>query len=108
MVSDIIYVGSKNPVKINAALNTLSDTLEHDFEAQGLKDQLQSIPDVEKEAVEAQIAQLEEAAGAARKAELKSLAWKQLWGKPAVFAAIVMVVFLALFKDEKKDLKESA
>ena len=36
MVSDTIYVGSLNPVKINAALNTLSDTLEHDFDAQGM------------------------------------------------------------------------
>ena len=36
MVSDTIFVGSLNPVKINAALNTLSDTLEHDFDAQGM------------------------------------------------------------------------
>ncbi len=36
MISDTIYVGSKNPVKINAALNTLSDALEHDFDAEGL------------------------------------------------------------------------
>ena len=36
MVSDTIYVGSINPVKVNAALNTLSDTLEHDFDAQGV------------------------------------------------------------------------
>ena len=91
-----------------AAVTYAAEVSAKNLEAQGLKDQLQSIPDVEKEAVEAQIAQLEEAAGAARKAELKSLEWKQLWGKPAVFAAIVMVVFLALFKDEKKDLKESA
>ena len=37
MVLDTIYVGSKNPVKVNAALNTLSDTLEHDFDAEGIK-----------------------------------------------------------------------
>ena len=36
MIPDTIYVGSKNPVKINAALNTLSDTLEHDFDAEGI------------------------------------------------------------------------
>lgn len=36
MVSDTIYVGSINPVKVNAALNTLSDTLEHDFDAEGI------------------------------------------------------------------------
>jgi inosine/xanthosine triphosphatase len=36
MLSDTIFVGSKNPVKVNAALNTLSDTLEHDFDAQGI------------------------------------------------------------------------
>ncbi len=77
-------------------------------EAQGLKDQLPDTPESEKEAVKEQIAQLEEEAGAARKSELKSLEWKPLWGKPALFAAIVMVVFLALFKEQKKDSKQSA
>ncbi|OJF69809.1 inosine/xanthosine triphosphatase [Alteromonas sp. V450] len=37
MLSDTIFVGSTNPVKVNAAQNALSDTLEHDFDAQGIE-----------------------------------------------------------------------
>jgi hypothetical protein len=76
-------------------------------EAQGLKDQLPTIAEGEKEALQNQIAILEEEAKAARKSELKSLEWKPLWGKPAVFAAIVMVVFLALFKEQKSNSQTS-
>jgi nucleoside transporter len=76
-------------------------------EAQGLKDQLPTIAEGEKEALQNQITILEEEAKAARKSELKSLEWKPLWGKPAVFAAIVMVVFLALFKEQKSNSQTS-
>jgi len=31
--------------------------------------------------------------------ELKAIEWKPLWGKPAIFAAFILVVFLLLFKD---------
>lgn len=31
-----LYVGSQNPVKVNAALNTLCDTLEQDFSAEAM------------------------------------------------------------------------
>ena len=47
-------------------------------EAQGLKDQLPTIAEGEKEALQNQIAILEEEAQAARKSELKSLEWKPL------------------------------
>ncbi|MBE0543964.1 MAG: MFS transporter [Verrucomicrobia bacterium] len=33
-----------------------------------------------------------------RKAELQSIEWKQLWGKPAIFAGVVLMLFLALFR----------
>lgn len=36
-----------------------------------------------------------------RRQELKALEWKQLWGKPAIFAAGVLVLFLLLFKNRK-------
>jgi len=36
---------------------------------------------------------------AMRKAELQSIEWKPLWGKPAAFAAIVLVLFVALFRN---------
>ena len=33
-----------------------------------------------------------------RKAELKAIEWKPLWGKPAIFAAAILLIFLLLFK----------
>ncbi|MCA9089828.1 MAG: MFS transporter [Planctomycetaceae bacterium] len=37
---------------------------------------------------------------AARKAELQAIEWKPLWLKPAIFAAVVMVLFGLLFRDK--------
>jgi nucleoside transporter len=31
-------------------------------------------------------------------AKLKSIDWKSLWGKPAIFAAVVLLIFVALFR----------
>jgi nucleoside transporter len=33
-----------------------------------------------------------------QKAELKAIEWKPLWGKPAIFAAAILLIFLVLFK----------
>lgn len=49
---------------------------------------------------EARVAQLTADKSAARKAELKAIEWQPLWGKPAAFAAIVMLLFAALFNDK--------
>jgi hypothetical protein len=35
---------------------------------------------------------------ALRKAELKSIEWKPLWGKPAIFAGAILLLFVALFR----------
>ncbi|MBL6764313.1 MAG: MFS transporter [Verrucomicrobiae bacterium] len=35
----------------------------------------------------------------ARKSELKAIEWKQLWGKPAIFAGIVMLIFVGMFRN---------
>src|SRR5215475_14458624 len=37
---------------------------------------------------------------ALRKAELKSIEWKPLWGKPAIFAAAILALFVLLFKNK--------
>jgi len=52
-----------------------------------------------KPALEAPLKKVNEEKAAARKAELKAVEWKQLWGKPAIFAGIIMLVFLALFRN---------
>jgi len=37
---------------------------------------------------------------ALRKAELKSIEWKPLWAKPAIFAAAILALFVLLFKNK--------
>jgi hypothetical protein len=37
---------------------------------------------------------------ALRKAELKSIDWKPLWAKPAIFAAAILALFVLLFKNK--------
>lgn len=39
---------------------------------------------------------------AIRKQELKAIEWKPLWGKPAFFAGAVMLIFIALFRDNRR------
>jgi hypothetical protein len=38
-----------------------------------------------------------------RQQELSAIEWKPLWGKPAMFAGAVMLVFLATFRYKKKE-----
>jgi len=40
-----------------------------------------------------------------RQDELAALEWKALWSKPAIFAAVVMVIFVFLFRDNRKQEK---
>ncbi|MBC8096358.1 MAG: MFS transporter [Akkermansiaceae bacterium] len=48
--------------------------------------------------LEAQLKKVNDEKAAARKAELKAIDWKPLWGKPAIFAAAVMLLFVAFFR----------
>jgi nucleoside transporter len=43
---------------------------------------------------------------ALRKAELRSIEWKPLWGAPAAFAGIILLLFLALFRPQKRSPME--
>ena len=52
-----------------------------------------------EEETTAEIAVLTAQAVDARKSELKAIEWKPLWGKPAAFAAVVMILFFFLFKE---------
>jgi hypothetical protein len=36
------------------------------------------------------------------KAELQAIEWKPLWGKPAMFAGAILVLFIALFRQPKR------
>jgi nucleoside transporter len=39
----------------------------------------------------------------ARRAELQAIEWKPLWGKPALFAAAILLLFLFLFKQRARN-----
>jgi nucleoside transporter len=51
-------------------------------------------------APQAQIARLEAEKAGLRQAELKAIEWQPLWGKPALFAALILVIFVLLFKNK--------
>ena len=55
----------------------------------------------DKPALQEQINKLATDQGEARKSELKAIEWKPLWGKPAIFAAGVLILFVALFRNPK-------
>jgi hypothetical protein len=38
-----------------------------------------------------------------RKAELQAIEWKPLWAKPAIFAGVILVAFIALFRAPRKE-----
>lgn len=68
-------------------------------EAGKLSEALAKADAAAKPALEASLKKVNEEKAAARKAELKAIEWKPLWGKPAIFAGIIMLVFLALFRN---------
>ena len=74
-------------VELNAEITELTESAES-AESDGVVD----------DDVAARIQALTDQAVEARRSELKAIEWKPLWGKPAVFALVVMVIFLALFK----------
>lgn len=49
-------------------------------------------------ALEADLKTVSAEMAAARKAELKAIAWKPLWGAPAVFAGVILLLFVSLFR----------
>jgi nucleoside transporter len=47
-----------------------------------------------------QLAKLEAEKAELRQAELQAIEWQPLWGKPAIFAGLILVVFILLFKNK--------
>ncbi|MED5286086.1 MAG: hypothetical protein VYC71_08885, partial [Planctomycetota bacterium] len=54
----------------------------------------------EKAAKEAELESAEAEKKSLRHEELASIDWRTLWGIPAAFAALIMVAFAVLFKNE--------
>ena len=61
-----------------------------------------SVPMAERPTAEDKIKQLEQETAALRKAELQAIEWKPLWGKPAIFAGAILVMFIAFFRPPAK------
>lgn len=57
-------------------------------------------------ASEEEISRLTEEQTALRLDELRAIEWKPLWGKPAIFAGIVLLLFIILFKGPKRSALE--
>ena len=47
-------------------------------------------------------APLQKQVGSRRISDLRSLEWMPIWGKPAIFAAVIMVLFILLFRENGK------
>ena len=74
-----------------------------------IETRLESSPDQEKGKIKEELSQAiktirdgsnAEQQAALRKAELKSIEWKPLWAKPAIFAAAILALFVLLFKNK--------
>ncbi|MBC8243336.1 MAG: MFS transporter [Verrucomicrobia bacterium] len=48
---------------------------------------------------QAKQAPVQKQVGSRRISDLRSLGWMSIWGKPALFAAVIMVLFVLLFRD---------
>jgi len=67
-----------------------------------------SATDAEKDSIKARVVELEAEKKALRKAELKAIEWKPLWGKPAIFAGAILLLFLVLFRQPPRTPESSS
>lgn len=63
-----------------------------------LREEIRKVAEADKPALAASLKTVSEEMAAARKAELKAIAWKPLWGAPAIFAGVILLLFVALFR----------
>lgn len=66
-----------------------------------LQTQLETAPADAKPALELQIKALGVQKVSVRRAELQAVEWKPLWAKPAIFAGIILLLFVAFFRDNR-------
>lgn len=91
-------LGDEVATQIQSDWAQLSDIMIRSSE---LQEQLAANPANAAE-LETEIATLASQRAELRKSELRSIDWKPLWGKPAVFAFTVLVLFIIFFKQPKK------
>jgi len=71
-------------------------------EIAALQEQIDKADSAAKPALLASVSKLTEEQAALRKSELKAIEWKALWGKPALFAAAILIGFVLIFRDKAK------
>ena len=69
-------------------------------EIEQLKSLLAAANPADQAAMETRMQQLETEKTELRRAELKAIEWKPLWGKPALFAAAILILFVLLFRNK--------
>ena len=72
-------------------------------EVEDLQQQLASVSADEKTALDEQISQLKKEKSAKRKEYLRNIDWKPLWGIPAIFAGMIMLLFAVLFREDSAE-----
>lgn len=86
-VADRVLTQHTTPVSIEKAQQMVARNAD--------LEQAKSRPDAPPEMIK----QLEEEKNALRHDELKAIEWSPLWGKPAVFAAAILLLFILIFKN---------
>lgn len=71
-------------------------------EAAAAEARIKTASDTERATLQTELDAVQVSQATARKAELQAIEWRQLWGKPAVFAGIVLLLFVLLFRDGRK------
>lgn len=67
-------------------------------ELEQLRGKLATATMTENAALQAQINQLEDEQAALKREGLRAIEWQPLWAKPAIFAGLVLLIFLIFFK----------
>ncbi len=67
-----------------------------------LNESLKSASPAERSTLEEKIKTISAEKATARKTELKAIDWKSLWSKPAIFAGVILLFFIALFRPPAK------
>ncbi len=99
-----MFIGAQVAGKIEAQHTTAaSKAFGEQVQAKGkeiaqLSEKMAKESGAEKSADENQLSKLKAEQAALRKSELQAIEWKPLWGKPAAFAALILVLFVALFR----------
>jgi nucleoside transporter len=100
------YVETMHTTDESKAFKALVE--ETNTEIKAKNEQLGTATGAAKDELAAEIATLQQTKKEYRIQELKAVEWKPLWAKPAIFAAIVMVLFALFFNDRSVKVQPDA